>query len=114
MDGIAAACQGRLGGDGELKFTVQGQPLYRFTLAVQDAYARERGDPPQWVRVVVFGERAAHLAEDGLPKGAEVYCEGRLRLGRWTAADGGERSDLELVAVVVQPLARVGRAVRVG
>jgi single-stranded DNA-binding protein len=110
MDGIAAALQGRLGGDAEWKFTAQAKPMLRFSVGVTDSYGQQRGDPVQWVRVVLFGDRASELGERGLAKGSEVYCEGRVKINRWQPADGGpERADLELFAFVVQPIGQIGR-----
>jgi len=84
MDGIVAALIGRLGQDAELKYLDNGTAALKLSLAVFDAKAAERGDPLQWVRCTVWGQRAEELGES-LKKGAEVYIEGRLRLSRWTA-----------------------------
>jgi len=108
MDGIVAALIGRLGQDAELKYLDTGTAALKLSLAVCDAKAAERGDPPQWVRCTVWGARAEELGES-LKKGAEVYVEGRLRLSRWTMQDGAERSGLEVSAFKCEPLGQIGR-----
>jgi single-stranded DNA-binding protein len=61
-----------------------------------------------WVRIAYFGEDAESLV-GRLQKGAEVYCEGRLRLDTWTAKDGLKRSGLSVVAWRIVPLGQIGR-----
>jgi single-stranded DNA-binding protein len=60
------------------------------------------------VKVAYFGEDA-ELLVGRLQKGAEMYCEGRLRLDTWTAKDGVRRSGLSIVAWQVVPLGQIGR-----
>src|SRR5258706_12993788 len=108
MDGLHAAFIGRLGADAELKYTQGGLALLRASVCVKDLRAEEKGEPAQWVKLILFGESAEQLAER-LVKGVEVYCEGRLKLSRWTDREGKERTDLELVAWTVQPLGQIGR-----
>jgi single-strand DNA-binding protein len=109
MDGISAACVGRLGADAELKYSTAGKPLLQWRMAVTDTRQQERGNPPEWVKVTCFGEMAEALSEGGrLVKGCEVYAEGRLIVGRWES-NGEPRSGLELAAFVVQVLGVAGR-----
>jgi single-stranded DNA-binding protein len=61
-----------------------------------------------WVRIAYFGEDAESLSGK-LQKGAEVYCEGILRLDTWIAKDGVRRSGLATVAWKVVPLGQIGR-----
>jgi single-stranded DNA-binding protein len=51
MDGISAACVGRLGADAELKYSAAGKPLLQWRMAVTDTRQQERGNPPEWVKV---------------------------------------------------------------
>ena len=60
------------------------------------------------MKVAYFGEDA-ELLVGRLQKGAEMYCEGRLRLDTWTAKDGLKRSGLSVVAWKVVPLGQIGR-----
>ena len=108
MDGLHAAFIGRLGADSELKYTAGGLAPLRCSVCVKDLRAEEKGDPAQWVKVILFGESAEQLAPR-LTKGIEVYVEGRVKLNRWTDREQKERADLELVAWTVQPLGQIGR-----
>jgi len=77
MHGIHAAFEGRLGREAELHATKQGKLWLSFSLAV----GTEGEDDiltTTWVRIAYFGEDAESLSGK-LQKGAEVYCEGRLR-----------------------------------
>jgi single-stranded DNA-binding protein len=67
MDGIVSALQGRLGQDGELKYLDNGTPLLRLSVGVLDTKAAEKGEPLQWVRVALFGEKAEQLEQACAP-----------------------------------------------
>jgi single-strand DNA-binding protein len=107
MHGIHAAFEGRLGREAELRVTRQGKPWLAFSLAV-DTEGEENALTTTWVRVAYFGEDAESLS-GRLQKGAEVYCEGRLKLDTWTAKDGVKRSGLATVAWKVVPLGQISR-----
>jgi single-strand DNA-binding protein len=107
MRGIHAAFEGRLGREAELRVTKKGKPWLSFSLAV-DTEGEEDAQHAQWVRVAYFGEDVEALI-GRLQKGAEVYCEGRLKLDTWTAKDSSKRSGLSAVAWKVVPLGQIGR-----
>jgi single-strand DNA-binding protein len=107
MRGIHAAFEGRLGKEAELRATKQGKPWLSFSLAV-DTKGEDDTLITTWVRIAYFGEDAESLV-GRLQRGAEVYCEGRLRLDTWTAKDGVRRSGLSVVAWKVVPLGQIGR-----
>ena len=66
MNGITAACQGRLAKDLEpIRFTGGGTPFVSFSLAVQDD-KRGEDTPTQWIRA---GRREAHRPEPELLDG---------------------------------------------
>ena len=104
MKGIHCAFTGRLAQDTELKTSKAGKPWASFHVAV-DMEASEEGTV--WVRGAVFGELATRLHPE-LRKGAEVYCEGRLRLDTWTGKDGRERTGLSVAANRVEVLGKIG------
>jgi single-strand DNA-binding protein len=107
MNGIVSCITGRVGGDPEFKYSQAGHPFLTFSLAADDS-KRADGDPTEWVRVVVFGERAEDL-NGKLVKGARCYAEGRIRLDQWTGRDGEQRASLKLTAWIVQPMGHEGR-----
>lgn len=110
MNGITAACQGRLASDAELRFLPSGQAALGFRMAVEEHRSDGQPAETQWVSVTAWGDRAAELHEGGrLVKGAEVYCEGRLTLRQWEGQGGVQRSGLSLSAWVCQPLGAIGR-----
>jgi single-stranded DNA-binding protein len=61
----------------------------------------------QWVRVTVWDDQAATLA-DVLKQGSAVYCEGKLRLDRWEK-DGEPRAGLSLSAWRCEPHGQLGK-----
>jgi len=91
---------GNLGGDPELKFSPSGQPMLRMNVASNYRARTPEGewqDKTEWVRVVMFGQRADRLAGI-LKKGMRIYADGRLEAPPWTDRAGGVRAGLELVA----------------
>jgi single-strand DNA-binding protein len=110
MNGLHAAFTGRVGKDPDKRYTQTGKAMLQFSVAVdENVYESEDQAAPetQWVRVTAW-EPTEEL-EAKLRKGAPVYAEGRLRLDRWTAKDGAERSGLSMSAWTVQPMGQVGR-----
>jgi single-strand DNA-binding protein len=111
MNGLTCAFTGRLGRDPESKFTMSGKQMLQLNVAV-DQDTRQTEERPDaettWVKVTLWEERAAEL-EGKLSKGALVYCEGRLKLERWTKSDGSPQAGLSLSAWTVQPMGQIGR-----
>jgi single stranded DNA-binding protein len=113
MNGLHCAFTGRVGTDPTRRFTMSGKQLLEFRVAVDENQhqTESRPDPPetQWIKVVVWEEAAERLEQEGrLRKGAAAYCEGRLRLERWTKADGTPMAGLSLSAWTVQPMGQLG------
>ena len=101
MNGIEAAFVGKLMKPGELKTSKAGKAWCSVSLLVGE------GDAGMWVRIAAFGEMAEAVAR--LDKGSNLYVEGRLTLQSWTAADGVERSGLNIAASRIEPLGQIGR-----
>lgn len=87
------ALVGRLGRDPELRHTGSGKSVTTLSLALNG-----RGDnDTSWIDVVVWGNQADAAAQH-LSKGREVGIVGRLQQRKWKAADGSNRSVVEVVA----------------
>jgi single-strand DNA-binding protein len=95
---------GRLTRDAELKYTTGGQPVCKFSLAVN----RRKKSGDQWVDeanyfdIVLWGRQGEALNQY-LVKGKMVGIEGELRQDRWEQ-DGQNRSKVEIVANNLQLL----------
>lgn len=100
---LNAAIIGNLGNDPELKHGANGSPLLRFNVAANQRVRvdGEWADRTEWVRCVVFGNRAESLS-NLLTKGTKVYVSGRLEARPWTAQDGSIRAGLEITASDVE------------
>jgi len=96
---------GNLTRDPELRSTASGTQILSFGVAVNDRRKNQQTgeweDVPNFVDCLVFGNRAAPLA-DMLRKGAKVAIEGKLRYSAWEANDGSKRSKLEVVVDEVE------------
>jgi single-strand DNA-binding protein len=97
---------GNLGRDPEKRYTQNGQPVTRFSVAATTRRRERDGewaDHTEWFSVTVFGRQAETLAER-LTKGTRVYVEGRLESRQYETQNGGKGFSLDVVANEVIPL----------
>ena len=76
---------GNLGKDPEIKYTPQGTPVAKITLATNERFKDKSGewqDRTEWHNVVLW-QRLAEIAGEYLKKGGKVYIEGRLQTRSW-------------------------------
>ena len=76
---------GNLGKDPEVKYTPQGTPVAKVTLATNERFKDKSGnwqDRTEWHNVVLW-QRLAEIAGEYLKKGSKVYIEGRLQTHSW-------------------------------
>ena len=93
---------GNLTRDPEMRSTGSGMAIMQLRMAVNDrrknAQSGEWEDAPNYVGVVVFGQRAESLSRY-LSKGSKIIVDGKLRWSEWDDKNTGEkRSKLEVVA----------------
>src|SRR5579864_5988392 len=91
---------GNLGRDPEKRYTQDGRPVTRFSVAATTR-RRERdgewGDHTEWFSVTVFGRQAETLAER-VTKGTRVYVEGRLESRQYETQNGTKGFSLDVIA----------------
>lgn len=84
---------GRLGADPELKYTPDGTPVARFSVATsdkwQDKQTGETKERVEWHQVEAWNKQGQACA-DHLKKGAVVYVRGGLRTHSWDKEGGGK------------------------
>lgn len=93
---------GNLTRDPELRSTGSGMAILQLRMAVNDrrknSQSGEWEDAPNYVDVVVFGQRAESLSRF-LSKGSKIIVDGKLRWSEWDDKDSGKkRSKIEVVA----------------
>lgn len=90
---------GNLGGDPELRYLPNGNPVASVTLATSESWkdkqTGQQQERTEWHRVVVFG-KLAEIAEEYSSKGSQVYIEGRLQTREWEK-DGVKRYTTEII-----------------
>jgi len=101
MKGIECAFAGRLGRNAELRTSSAGREWLSLSIIVGE------GDDEQWVQVASWSTTIAELAPM-LVQGAQVYCEGKLKLRTWADRDGETRAGISVSASLIQPLALIG------
>jgi len=92
---------GNLGKDPEVKYTPQGTPVAKLTIATNERYKDKEGnwqDRTEWHNVVLW-QRLAEIAGEYLKKGGKVYIEGRLQTRSWDDKQTGQKKYMtEVVA----------------
>jgi len=83
---------GRLGGDAELKFTSNNEPLLKFSVASDTGYKDSKSTT--WRNCTIFGKRGESLAQY-LVKGTRVAVTGEEKLREYTV-DSGKRQSLDV------------------
>lgn len=75
---------GTLGKDPEVKYTQQGMPVAKFSLATNERFKSgdEWKERTEWHSIVAW-QRLAEIAGEYLRKGRTVYLEGRLQTQSW-------------------------------
>lgn len=103
MSGSVNKCiiVGNLGRDPEVHHTQSGDKVVNMSIATSESWkdkaTGERREKTEWIRVVIWNERLADVAEKYLAKGRSVYIEGQLRTRKWVDQSGQERYSTEVV-----------------
>lgn len=91
---------GRLGKDPELKYTPNGTPVAKFSLATDEVFKDQTGEQQkhtEWHNIVAW-KRLAEICGEYLTKGKQVYIEGSIRSRQWEDKDGNKRTAYDIVA----------------
>jgi single-strand DNA-binding protein len=91
---------GNVGGEPEMRFTPNGNPVTSFSVATNRVYATpdgERRQETEWFSVVTWN-RLAENCNQFLTKGQRVYAEGRLHTRTWEGQEGQKHSRIEIIA----------------
>ena len=104
---------GNLGKDPEIRYTQDGRPIARFSLATneqwKDPSTGEMTKETEWHRIVVFGKQA-EIAGEYLKKGKQVYVEGAIKTREYKDKDGNQRYITEIKSFRFLMLGRAGDA----
>ena len=99
---------GNLGKDPELKYTPQGTPVAKFSLATNDRFKDKDGnwqDRTEWHNVTAWA-RTAEIAGEYLKKGNKVYIEGSLRTHSWDDKQTNQKK--YMTEIIVSDLVLLG------
>lgn len=97
---------GRLGGEPEFKYTVNGTPIAHMRIAINESYMdrdKNKVSRTEWHSVVAFQDQVK-ICGNYLSKGSLVFVEGRLQTRKWQDQHGQTRYTTEIKATHVQPL----------
>ena len=89
---------GNLGGDPEMRYMEDGQPLTSFSVACHNRKTKDGLErPPTWVRVSTWGRLAEHT-NTYLNKGSRIYVQGRIAVRDYLARDGEKKYSIDVTA----------------
>ena len=89
---------GRLTKNPDVRVTPSGEPITRFSIAVNRPYKNQEGKyEADFINAVAF-KKTAEIAGNNLNKGNRVLVEGRLEIRQYQAKDGTKRSITQVVA----------------
>jgi len=92
---------GNLGKDPEVKYTPQGTPVAKFSLATNERFKDKDGnwqDRTEWHNITAWA-RTAEIAGEYLKKGSKVYIEGSLRTHSWDDKQSGQKKYMTEIVV---------------
>lgn len=99
---------GNLGKDPEVKYTPQGTPVAKFSLATNERFKDKDGnwqDRTEWHNITAWS-RTAEIAGEYLKKGNKVYIEGSLRTHSWDDKQTGQKK--YMTEIIVNDLVLLG------
>lgn len=97
---------GRLGKDPEVKYTPNGAPVAKFSLATDESFKDRTGEKQnrtEWHNIVAWN-KLAEICGEYLTKGKLVYIEGSIRSRQWQDQSGNKRTSYEIIANFMQML----------
>ena len=84
---------GRLGSDGEVRYTPSNVAVCNFSVAVESGYGDKKATT--WVRCALWGKRATGGLPDCLKKGVQVCVSGELSTREYES-NGEKRTSVEV------------------
>lgn len=88
---------GRLARDPEMRTTISGTNVTRFTIAVTRTYQDQNGERgADFINCVAWRRQAENIAKY-CTKGTQVAVEGRIQTGSYDAQDGSKRYTTDII-----------------
>jgi single-strand DNA-binding protein len=91
---------GNLGRDPEMRYTSDGKPQAKFSVAVSRVWTTQEGErkeETEWFNVVAWDKLAEQCGQYAA-KGQKIYVEGRLQTRSWEGQDGQKHKTVEVMA----------------
>lgn len=92
---------GNLGADPEVRNLPSGNKVANLSLACSETWrdknSGERKERTEWIRIVIFSEGLAKVAEQYLKKGAKIYVSGKMQTRKWQDQEGNDKYSTEIV-----------------
>ncbi len=103
---------GNVGKDPEIKYTPNGVPLAKFSLATNERFKDKSGewqDRTEWHNVLAW-QRLAEIVGEFVQKGSKLYIEGKLQSSSWEDRNSGEKR--YRTEIVARDIVRLGSSER--
>jgi len=86
---------GNLGSDPETRTMQNGKPVVNLSLGVTEKW--KDGKRTEWIKIVIFNEHLAKIAQNYLKKGSKIFIQGAWQTRKWTDQSGQDKYSTELV-----------------
>lgn len=99
---------GHVGKQPELKYTPQGTPVAKFSMATSSSYKKdgEWVEKTEWHNLVLWA-KVAEVAAEHVNKGDKIMVEGRIETRSWDDKDSGVKK--YMTEIVVHDLFLLGK-----
>ena len=96
---------GHVGSSPEVRFSKEGTCFASFSIATHELRKgpKEEETHTEWHNILALG-KMGEFAENYIKKGQLVCIDGKLRTKKWTAKDGSQRNNTEIIAINLIPL----------
>lgn len=92
---------GNLGRDPEVRYTQSNSKIVNLSLGVTEKWTNrqtgERQEKTEWIRVSIFNEKIADVAEKYLSKGSRCFISGKMQTRKWQDQNGADKYSTEIV-----------------
>jgi single-strand DNA-binding protein len=90
---------GNVGGDPEVRYMPNGEPVANFSIATTDMWKDKQGEKQEkttWHRIVAY-RKLAEIVEAYVKKGTSIFIEGRIQNGEYTDKEGIKRATFQII-----------------
>lgn len=90
---------GNVGGDPEVRYMPNGEPVANFSIATTDMWKDKQGEKQEkttWHRIVAY-RKLAEIVQSYVKTGTSIFIEGRIQNKEYTDKEGVKRATFQII-----------------